>query len=130
MFLLAQMQTTEWELSLMMLATFLSLVFRIIGGVTGPIIMLVAAKKLMRIPSRWPAYVFSLTAVYSILSQALYVTIHPIVQNLGYGLRIETYVKISQVLVPIGLLLSLATSIAVLTVCKRLARSFNESNGA
>ena len=125
---LAQWQTTERHFNLMLLGIYLSLVFRIIAAWAGPIIMLVAAKKLMRIPSRWPAYVIGGGAIYNLLLSPLNIMTHPIVQHLHVGISLETYAKIGTYLYPVSWLLSFACAFSMLTVCKRLAEANRNLN--
>ena len=105
----------------MMLAAFGSLLFIVVRGLVGPILMLVAAKHLMTCPSKWPAHVIRWAAVYGLLMNVPNIMINPLMQNMGIGLRNETYFKVVPYLSPLSFIVGLASAIAVLTVCKRLA---------
>jgi hypothetical protein len=124
---LAQLQTTDRQFSLMIIATFLSLILRVIGSIAGPIILIIAARKIMVGRSQWPGYVILVHAIYALIAYVPFILIHPIIQNLGWGLRIETYAKITTILSPISWIMSLASAIAILTVCRRLAQ-FSKSH--
>ena len=99
-----------------------SLLLTIVCVLPASIIMLIAAKKLMACAPRWPAYVIGGAAVYSPLVPIL---LNPIVRNISLGLP---YSKIIGVLNVVSWLVGIASSIAILTVCKRFADLHINSN--
>jgi hypothetical protein len=103
------------------IVAFMYLVFMIVGGLPAPIIMLVAAKKLMSCSPRWPAYVIGGAAVYHLLMQIPQLMHSPIAENLAFRLPTETYLKIIRIASGVNWFVGLASAIAILTVCKRLA---------
>jgi len=117
------MQTTSSQFTLVLLSALGAIVCTILVSIAYSVILIVAAKKILVCNSRWPAYVILCSAIFSVLSLVLSLSLNPIARTHGLGIRIETYTKLSAIVTPLGWIVHIGLAIAVLAVCRRLALS-------
>lgn len=96
--------------------------FKLTMGLVLPILSLLAARHLLRCPSKWPAYAIGGAALFVLFSQFFYLLLDPVAQRLiGVEIKVEDLVQWIGLLTMTGWVVGIINGVALITVSRRLA---------